>query len=577
MKILMILFPVLLSVQLFAQVPDPAFNPMTAPGAKGIHWNNHILHWKNSMGTVYNEVYFSNDSIKVANKDTTVRVRNGLPSTIHTSYPLNSYGQLYISTKYYWRVVEYNAFGNSISDLWWFQARGGTWVEYSWDFDYGLENWQTVGPLGISNWYWSNTTHTGSTPGEIVFRWDPVFIGNSYIMSPEIHIAAGVNLYLTFNYYEDWWADTAVVGCGITTNNGITWSSIWELRATGNVGPDNVNVNLETTGDFRLGYYYFGNSNNIDFFYIDNVQFDYILSPPSPPTFLEAIHSDSVKKVKLNWDNGTGFACQMTSYILQRKIGLPSSANQYSTIAITDINTHSFEDFNVELNQIYTYRIRLYCMPGISPFGNEATAYVPVSVPIELVSFNANGFEEGVSLNWITATEMNNSGFEIQRLKDLKIERLEGWENIGFVNGHGTTTEPQTYSYTDEKVSAGKYQYRLKQIDFDGTFEYSNTIEAEINPPAKFSLEQNYPNPFNPVTTIRYSIPNVTLSGVEGSRVQLKVFDVLGNEVATLVNEYKPAGNYEVEFEASKFSSGIYYYQLKAGEFIQTKKMIILK
>ena len=156
---------------------------------------------------------------------------------------------------------------------------------------------------------------------------------------------------------------------------------------------------------------------------------------------------------------------------------------------------------------------------------------------------------------------------------------------IGFVNGHGTTTEPQTYFYKDENLPAGKYQYRLKQIDFDGTFEYSNIVEAEILTPAKFSLEQNYPNPFNPNTKIKYTIPNVTLSGVEGSRVQLKIFDVLGNEVATLVDGYKPAGNYEIEFDATKLSSGVYYYQLKAGDpssgsgqsFIQTRKMIILK
>ena len=149
----------------------------------------------------------------------------------------------------------------------------------------------------------------------------------------------------------------------------------------------------------------------------------------------------------------------------------------------------------------------------------------------------------------------------------------------------GTTTEPQTYFYKDENLSAAKYQYRLKQIDFDGTFEYSDIVEVEILPPAKFSLEQNFPNPFNPVTTIKYSIPNVTLSGVEGSRVQLKIFDVLGNEVAILVDEYKPAGKYEIEFNANKLSSGVYYYQLKAGDpssgsgqsFIQTRKMILLK
>ena len=101
--------------------------------------------------------------------------------------------------------------------------------------------------------------------------------------------------------------------------------------------------------------------------------------------------------------------------------------------------------------------------------------------------------------------------------------------------------------------------------------------EAINNLPQQFSLEQNYPNPFNPSTTIKYSIPDVTLSGVEGFRVQLKVYDVLGNEVATLVNEEKPVGSYEVTFDVSNLSSGVYFYKLTAGAFTETKKMIVLK
>ncbi|MBP9581828.1 MAG: T9SS type A sorting domain-containing protein [Ignavibacterium sp.] len=184
---------------------------------------------------------------------------------------------------------------------------------------------------------------------------------------------------------------------------------------------------------------------------------------------------------------------------------------------------------------------------------------------------------------------MNNSGFQIERKSpsptpSLREGTFDDWESIGFVNGYGTTTEPQTYSFIDKNLSAGNYQYRLKQIDFDGTYEYSNTIEVEINPPTQFSLKQNYPNPFNPTTTIRFTIPSVEThlpAGRQGRDASLlttlKVFDVLGDEITTLVNEEKPAGNYDVEFDASKHSSGIYYYQLKSGQFIQTKKMILMK
>jgi hypothetical protein len=156
---------------------------------------------------------------------------------------------------------------------------------------------------------------------------------------------------------------------------------------------------------------------------------------------------------------------------------------------------------------------------------------------------------------------------------------LKNWEKIGFVNGYGTTTEINNYSFIDNELLIQKTFYRLKQVDFDGTFSYSDEVEVDVNAPLTFSLAQNYPNPFNPVTTIAYSIPNVTLSGVEGSRVQLKIYDVLGNEVATLVNEEKIPGSYKVEFEIQnlELSSGIYFYKLQAGSFVETKKMILLK
>ncbi len=192
------------------------------------------------------------------------------------------------------------------------------------------------------------------------------------------------------------------------------------------------------------------------------------------------------------------------------------------------------------------------------------------TVPVELTSFTSSVNENNVTLNWQTATETNNQGFQIER-RETKDERSEEWENIVFVNGNGTTTGPQTYSYKDENLSAGKYQYRLKQIDFDGTFEYSNIVDVEILPPAKFSLEQNYPNPFNPSTKISWQSP-------VNSHQTLKIYDVLGNEVATLVNEYQKAGVHsKLYILNSALPSGVYLYQLKAGDFVQTRKMILLK
>jgi len=204
-------------------------------------------------------------------------------------------------------------------------------------------------------------------------------------------------------------------------------------------------------------------------------------------------------------------------------------------------------------------------------------------VPVELVSFSAIVSSNSVELNWITATELNNAGFEIERntpLNPLSRGEAEGrgvWEMIGFVNGNGTTSQSHSYSFSDIDISTGKYFYRLKQIDLDGTFSYSNEVEVDLSLPQTFSLEQNYPNPFNPSTKIKYSIPAVISIEGRNLNVTLKVYDVLGNEIATLVNENKPAGNYEVSFDAKNLSSGIYLYKLQAGSFIETKKMTLLR
>jgi hypothetical protein len=192
------------------------------------------------------------------------------------------------------------------------------------------------------------------------------------------------------------------------------------------------------------------------------------------------------------------------------------------------------------------------------------------SIPVELTSFTASVVDGNAVLNWTTATELNNSGFEIQRLKDSNVEELQNWEAIGFVRGNETTTEKSFYTFADQNPLAGKFYYRLKQIDFDGSYEYSNIVEVDFSLPIKFSLEQNYPNPFNPSTKIIWQSP------VTGHQT-LTIYDVLGNEIVKLVDEFKSAGSYEIDFNASKLSSGVYFYQIQAGTFVETKKMILIR
>lgn len=188
-------------------------------------------------------------------------------------------------------------------------------------------------------------------------------------------------------------------------------------------------------------------------------------------------------------------------------------------------------------------------------------------IPVELTSFTASVSANNVNLNWATATETNNLGFEVERA--VSAENLS-WEVVGFVNGAGTTVEQRSYSFSDHNLAPAHYVYRLKQIDFDGTFEYSDVVFAEVTPPAVYSLEQNYPNPFNPSTTINYSIADDGL-------VQLSVYNLLGQEVISLVNEYKEAGSYTINMDASSLTSGAYFYKLTTPMYTQTKKMLLTK
>ena len=193
------------------------------------------------------------------------------------------------------------------------------------------------------------------------------------------------------------------------------------------------------------------------------------------------------------------------------------------------------------------------------------TATSPLIVPVELSSFTATSNGKEVILNWSTATELNNLVFEVQR-------SFEGSEfaTIGFVYGKGTTTERQDYTYSDKILTDGKYYYRLKQIDYLGSYEYSDVVEIEWRAFNSYLLEQNYPNPFNPTTTIGFGIQNK-------SNVKITILNAIGEEVAVVLNEEREPGFHQVEFNAATLPSGVYFYQLRAGEFVSTKKMVLLR
>ena len=194
-----------------------------------------------------------------------------------------------------------------------------------------------------------------------------------------------------------------------------------------------------------------------------------------------------------------------------------------------------------------------------------------IVIPVELASLTAKAERDNVIIEWQTATETNNQGFELQRKK----AGTEGnWTIAGYVSGKGTTTERQSYQYIDKQLKAGKYVYRLKQIDLDGTIEYSPEIEVEVAIPEEYVLYQNYPNPFNPATTIEFSLP-------EKSEVVLSIYNSLGEKVREIVNGSMEAGYQRVVFDARELPSGTYVYQINAKgstkSFIQSKKMALVK
>ena len=206
----------------------------------------------------------------------------------------------------------------------------------------------------------------------------------------------------------------------------------------------------------------------------------------------------------------------------------------------------------------------------VSPALDPPPTVNDTPLPVELVSFSAQVDGEVINLQWRTETEVNNYGFDIERTVN-PIANQKEWTTIGFIEGYGNSNSPKDYSFVDGDLSgANIIYYRLKQIDNDGTYEYSHEVEVNFISPDKYSLGQNYPNPFNPSTKIHYKI-------AQSEFVNLSVYNVLGKEVAILVNEIHSPGTYSVVFSADYLPGGVYFYKLETQNFVQTSKMLLIK
>ena len=258
--------------------------------------------------------------------------------------------------------------------------------------------------------------------------------------------------------------------------------------------------------------------------------------------------------------------------------GMSSSWTDLTTSGVTINNDIS----SIPTSHIYNWRVRVKYNPASNPYqvygpwryyknfmplpsGGFLAQNGPLPVNMNYFTYSIN--KNNVNLKWETSNEINNSGFEIQRMKT----GVQNWAVIGWVKGNGTTNHPEDYTFDDNNLQKVNYQYRLRQVDYNGNFEYHALAGiVNVGAPIGFNVSQNYPNPSNPKTKIDYQIP------FDG-KVMLKVYDIAGREVATLVNEVKEAGYYTAEFDGTNLASGVYFYKIIAGDFVEVKKMILLK
>lgn len=292
-----------------------------------------------------------------------------------------------------------------------------------------------------------------------------------------------------------------------------------------------------------------------------------VFVPINAPTYLIAI-ADTFT-VDLSWQDNSN---NEFGFVLERKDGDSLSVNPFNPIDTVGVDSVHYLDTGLNANTTYTYRVYGYNSSGNSGYSNLAQA--TTFIPVELTSFTAEIAERDVLIKWGTATETNNRGFDVER-------KLYGeWEKLGFIEGKGSTTEKSDYSFIDKFTYTsykGEITYRLKQIDFAGTYSYSPEVEINADfTPKEYTLYQNYPNPFNPATTIKFSMPFE-------SKVQIAVYNILGELVDVVVDELKEAGFHNYLWNASNLASGIYIYRIDAKavngskSYSSVKKMILMK
>ena len=541
--------------------PGPGFptNPSPANNATAVDIATHpYISWTNpATGVVYNKVYFSTNLNEVNTFSPNALVLNGSPSTVHTSY--NNAANLQYNTDYFWRVIEQGTPDSTTGPVWRFKTalapapNPPTSVTAVWT---PQPNQTTV------NWVNPTTNIFGQTitvDSSIIYRSGTrvgkvTGTGTTFV---EANPAPGLHVY-TVNCYAAGFGSapgaSSVVGVGLYVRT-------FSLSGLNLAIPDNTPAGVES-----------------ELFVMGLTEANVVKVVVTVDTIIHTWDSD----LDISLVTPTGSVIDLSS-------DNGSSGDNYISCVLDDDATASVTTAVAPMTGMWKPESPLGVLANTSSWGSWKLRVVddaasdlgtlqawsirfittePI-IPVELTSFTAVGSNGDVTLNWSTATEVNNKGFEVERKANGEFIK------IAYIAGNGTTSEKHNYSFVDQGVGAGNYSYRLKQIDLDGTVSYSRTVEVDNNLPSVFELGQNYPNPFNPSTSVRVSLP-------VASKVTLKVFNTLGEEISTLVNATLDAGVHNVNFNAAGLNSGIYLYKIEANgidgqSFTSIKKMILTK
>jgi hypothetical protein len=324
-------------------------------------------------------------------------------------------------------------------------------------------------------------------------------------------------------------------------------------------------VNVTQTGvDYNLTDHFGQNIAALNFSALGNVDTVTVEVFPNMVPLNIPPGSKAVRRYFKITANGTGFNANMKLYYKDSEV--VNFINGESSLFLYKEDNGGWFYAGGTVNSTENY-IQL---PNVTSFSSWAISDPTDNpIPVELASFNSEVTGNSVTLSWMTATETNTRGFAVERAISSDYRDIT-WKEISFVPASGTSTEIRRYSFTDESVIPGSYLYRLRIIDNDGSYSYSDVINTEVKRPVTYSLEQNYPNPFNPSTTIAFTIP-------EQAFVTIKIYNTLGKEVALLLNADTEPGTHEINFDASKLTSGVYYYSIFTEHFSSTNKMMLLK